>query len=414
MRPCTNELLRLKKPTLKRSKASDNETGHNSFDLMPSVLKLALLFLSLVTVIAQPAAAAGTDDDSTSAVLLSPDQGEALAVFALQSEKRIRSKPDCSHLVHQLYARAGLIYPYEDSRVLYLGSTDFQRVKKPQAGDLVVWLGHVGIVLSTEEKTFISSVHSGILTETWMAPHWVRRGHPRFYRYRIGPEADMNLLAKIMGNETQQTDTWTNARSGTGEELPSPAETRESDGVEQQIDTLSPQNARSMSESGHDSNSIVALINQRQMPSKRQIAVAMIEGSKAHARRLMEGETLDVVRPFAIFSRLEVEKIKIKHEKGWVTFRLSETMSQENGRILPARTTERELAISRRNDGFWVISDPQGRTYLPEEHALEVFEHQTALFLRQAPNSSNTRVIVKTLDRLYDQQPGAPQQAAIR
>ena len=386
---------------------------------MPSALKFALLFLSLVTVIAAPAAAAGTDDDSKSTALLSPDQGEALAAFAARSEKRIRSKPDCSHLVHQLYARAGLIYPYEDSRVLYRGVSDFQRVKTPQAGDLAVWLGHVGIVLSREEKTFISSVRSGILVESWMAPHWVRHGHPRFYRYRIGPETDMQLLAKVMDDETQQPDTRTSARNATGIEraapsLPTIAEAQESDGQEQEVGPSSPQNARSMNGSEHDSNSIVALINQRELPNKRQIAAAMVEGSKAHARRLMEGETLDVVRPLAIFSRLEVEKIKIKNEKGWVTLRLRETMSQEDGRILPARTTERELAISLRNDGFWVISDPQGRTYLPAEQALEIFEHQTALFLRQAPNSSNTRMIVKALDRLYDQQPGPPQQAAIR
>lgn len=382
---------------------------------MRFALKFALLFLSLVTVIAEQAAAAGTEDDSTSAVLLSPDQGDALAVFAARSEKRIRSKPDCSHLVHQLYARAGLIYPYEDSRVLYRGVNDFQRVKTPQAGDLVVWVGHVGIVLSPEEKTFISSVRSGILAESWMAPHWVRHGHPRFYRYRIGPETDTKLLAKVMDDETQLPDTRTSAGS---QELPSPSlpamtEARESDGQQQETEP-SPQGARSINESGHDSNSIVALINQRQMPSKRQIVAAMIEGSKAHVRRLLEGETLEVAHPFAVFSRLEVEKIKIKHDKGWVTFRLMEAMSQEEGRILPARSTERELAISRRNDGLWVISDPQGGTYLPQEQALEVFEHQTALFLRQAPNSSSTRVIVKALDRLYDQQPRPPQQAAIR
>ncbi len=386
---------------------------------MRSALKLALLFLSLVTVIAKPAAAAETGEDSTSTVLLSPDRGEALAAFAARSEKRIRTKPDCSHLVHQLYAHAGLIYPYEDSRVLYRGVSDFQRVKTPQAGDLVVWLGHVGIVLSREEKTFISSVRSGILIESWMAPHWVRHGHPHFYRYRIGPETDLNLLAKVMDDKTQQPDTRTSARSAAGTEPPSPAlptiaEAHEPVGQEQETELSSPQNARNMNGSEHDSNSIITLINQRQMPNKRQIAAAMVEASKAHARRLTEGETLDVVRPFAVFSRLEVEKIKVKHEKGWVTFRLNETMSQESGRILPARTTEFEFTISRRNDGFWVISDPQERTYLPAEQALEIFEHQTALFLRQAPNSSNTRVIVKALDRLYDQQPGPPQQAAIR
>jgi len=170
---------------------------------MRSSLKFVLLFLCLLTAMAGPAAKAEADDYGNT-VLVSPDQGEALAAFALQSERRIRSKPDCSHLVHLLYARAGLIYPYEDSRVLYHGISDFQRVKTPQAGDLVVWLGHVGIVLSPEEKKFISSVHSGILTESWTAPHWVRRGRPRFYRYRIGPETDINLLAKIMGDETPQ------------------------------------------------------------------------------------------------------------------------------------------------------------------------------------------------------------------
>lgn len=389
-----------------------------SFDLMRSALKLALLFLSLLPLIAATMTRAETDDDSTAAVLLSPDQGEALAAFAVRSEKRIRSKPDCSHLVHQLYGRAGLIYPYEDSRVLYRGISDFQRVKTPQAGDLVVWLGHVGIVLSTEEKTFISSVRSGILSESWVAPHWVHRGHPRFYRYRIGPEADMNLLAKIMGDETEGAASQISARNRNGAELPSPAlpattETHEPNGLEEKSEPLSPQNARGMNEGSHDSNSVVALVNQHSVPSKRQIAAALMESSKAHARRLMDDETLDVTRPFVAFSRVEVEKIKIKHESGWVTLRLTETMSQEDGRILPAKTTERDLAIFHRNDGVWVISDPQQRTYLHEDQALEVFEHQTELFLRQAPNSSSSRIVVKALDRLYDQQPDT-RQAAIR
>src|SRR5438270_9963079 len=151
---------------------------------MRSVLKLGLVFLCLLTAIGGGVARAETDDDSSAALLVSPEQGEALAAFALQSERRIHLKPDCSHLVHLLYARAGLIYPYEDSRVLYRGISDFKRVKMPQAGDLAVWLGHVGIVLSPEEKTFLSSVGSGVITESWTAPHLVRRGPPRFYRYR--------------------------------------------------------------------------------------------------------------------------------------------------------------------------------------------------------------------------------------
>jgi hypothetical protein len=386
---------------------------------MRSAFKLGLVVLSLLTPIVGPAARAAAADDYAGTVLLSPEQGEALAGFAAQSEKRIRSKPDCSHLVHLLYARAGLIYPYEDSRVLYRGVSDFMRVKNPQPGDLAVWLGHVGIVLSPEEKTFLSSVRSGILTESWTAPHWARSGQPRFYRYRIGPEADMKLLAKIMDEDTPlPTETRSSARSATTSQLPSSA-TRtiadsNADASQQELTESAQQDTKNTDEGGHDSGSIVATIIQRQMPSRRQISAAILESSRNHATQLIGGETLDVAHPFSIFSRLEVKRIKIKHENGSVTLQLRETMCQEDGRILPARTMERELTIFRRSDGVWVISDPRERTYLVEEQALQIFERQAAIFLQRAPNSSNTRIVVKTLDRLYDQQPDTPQRAAIR
>ncbi len=375
---------------------------------MRSALKLGLLFLCLLTALGGRVARAETDDDSSATVLVSPEQGEALAAFALQSERRIRPKPDCSHLVHLLYARAGLIYPYEDSRVLYRGVSDFKRVKTPQAGDLAVWLGHVGIVLSPEGKTFLSSVRSGIITESWTSPHWVRRGRPRFYRYRIGPDADMNLLAKIMNDETLPHE---------GVPLPSSATQAtmgsQADGLQEERSDSSVQDARDTSESGRDSASIVAIIDQRPMPSRWDIAAAMMENSKARAHQLIAGETLDLARPFSVFSRLEIKKINVKHGRGWVTLNVSEAMSQEDGRILPARTTEHELAIVRRSDGDWVISDPQERTYLTEKDALETFERQAEISLRVAPNSSSARLAVKALDRLYDQQ-GPPQRAAIR
>src|SRR6476620_5583077 len=225
---------------------------------MRSALKLGLVFLCLLSAISGRAARAATDDDSAATVLVSPEQGEALAAFALQSERRIRPKPDCSHLVHLLYARAGLIYPYEDSRVLFRGVSDFQRVKTPQAGDLAVWMGHVGIVLSPQEKTFLSSVRSGIITESWAAPHWVRRGRPRFYRYRIGPDADMNLLARIMNDDTPpQIESRSSGRNGNGVPLPSSATqataTGQTDGLQQERTDASAQNARDTNESDNDS-----------------------------------------------------------------------------------------------------------------------------------------------------------------
>jgi hypothetical protein len=380
---------------------------------MRFALKFALLFLCLLAAFDGPRAKAADDYGNT--VLVSPEQGEAVAAFALQSERRIHPKPDCSHLVHLLYARAGLIYPYEDSRVLYRGISDFQRVKTPQPGDLAVWLGHVGIVLSPEEKTFLSSVRSGILTESWTASHWARRGRPRFYRYRIGPEADMNLLAAIMGdNSRPQMEARNSSRIPPPVQLPSSATQAIADSDADRSQPERTESSQQDIKNADESGSMVATIIQRQMPSRRQIAAAILESSRARATQLIGGETLDVARPFSVFSRLEVKRIKIKHENGSITLQLNETMCQEDGRILPARTMERELSISRRSDGVWVISDPRERTYLVEEQALEIFERQAALFLQRAPNSSNTRIVVKTLDRLYDQQSGTPQRASIR
>jgi hypothetical protein len=158
--------------------------------------------------------------------------------------------------------------------------------------------------------------------------------------------------------------------------------------------------------------SIVATISQRQTPNKRQISAAFLESSNARARRFIGSESLDLANPFSVFERVEVEKINIKHESGWITLRVSEALCQEAGKVLPGKTTERVLSIVRRNGGMWVISDPQDRTYLAQENALQIFERQAELFLRLVPNSSNTRTIVKALDLLYDKQAASLQRAA--
>lgn len=367
-----------------------------------------------------PVAKAQADDDSGNSVLVSADQGQALADFALRSGRRIRPKPDCSHLVHLLYARAGLIYAYEDSRVLYRGVNDFEREKTPQPGDLVVWLGHVGIVLSPEENTFLSSVHSGILTESWTATHWVHRGRPRFYRYRIGPAANMNLLAAIMGDTSPaQNENHGDVPSSASAQLSLPVTDQagiEDDGLQAKRDDPSGYDALRdpRLDEGSHFGSIVAVLAQRQTPGRQQIAAAIMESSKARARRLIGGETLNLDLPVTVFDRLEVEKIKMNRENGRITLRLSETLSQEAGRSLSSGTRERELSIVRRSDGVWAVVDPQARTYISHADALSVFVRQAELFLQHAPNSSGARAVVKVLDHLYDQEVAGPQRAAIR
>jgi hypothetical protein len=91
---------------------------------------------------------------------------------------------DCSHFVQYLYEQAGLYYDYAPSRVLYGGMEPFKRVRYPEAGDVIVWRGHVGVVVDPEEGTFLSAVDSGVKTQSYKSGYWKRRGQPHFLRYR--------------------------------------------------------------------------------------------------------------------------------------------------------------------------------------------------------------------------------------
>jgi hypothetical protein len=76
---------------------------------------------------------------------------------------------------------------------LYLGIQNFVRVKRPQPGDLIVWRGHVGIVVSPDDHSFYSSVRTGLRTEYYDIPAWRKRGPVRFYRYVDPTPADLAL-----------------------------------------------------------------------------------------------------------------------------------------------------------------------------------------------------------------------------
>jgi cell wall-associated NlpC family hydrolase len=114
---------------------------------------------------------------------------------------------DCSHLVHQIYQRAGLPYDYAPSRDLYDGVDAFRRVYHPLAGDIVVWRGHVGIVVNPDERSFLSALRSGVKVSDYATQYWKRRGQPRFYRYALTdgqvPDWSRNVIAGQASAESE-------------------------------------------------------------------------------------------------------------------------------------------------------------------------------------------------------------------
>ncbi len=114
---------------------------------------------------------------------LTSDERLAVIASALDSKTPRRAERDCSHLVHAIYERAGFPYSYADSDDIYAGVEGFQRVSKPQPGDVIVWHGHMGIVIRPSRHVFFSFLHAGPGIDDYKSQYWTGRGEPRFYRY---------------------------------------------------------------------------------------------------------------------------------------------------------------------------------------------------------------------------------------
>lgn len=112
-------------------------------------------------------------------------EGAAIIEHARQNSSQIDPEEDCSHLVHDIYDLAGLHYTYAPSTDLYRGVESFERVRTPQPGDLIVWRGHVGLIVNPGEHSFYSSLSTGPKVDTYDSPVWRRRGPARFFRYLL-------------------------------------------------------------------------------------------------------------------------------------------------------------------------------------------------------------------------------------
>jgi len=153
-----------------------------------------LITLLYIPVGTQTAPISQQQDDITNR-LASRLEGETIVEAAWDLRRGLTPKPDCSHFVNAIYEHAGVDYDYASSREIFDGVDGFQRVYRAQPGDLVVWQGHMGIVIDADEHTFYSSVNKGFAIEDYRSAYWVSRGRPRFYRYLIDQDHSERLLA---------------------------------------------------------------------------------------------------------------------------------------------------------------------------------------------------------------------------
>jgi len=146
--------------------------------------KRALSFFLLCLLVTPAALAQESQHRATGPRPLTRHEGSAIVRAALDFRHHA---PDCSHLVHALYERAGFPYDYAPSSDLYVGIDEFRRVVNPQPGDLTVWRGHAGIVINPAQHSFFSMLSSGPGVDSWDSPYWTQWGRPHFFRYLKQP-----------------------------------------------------------------------------------------------------------------------------------------------------------------------------------------------------------------------------------
>jgi hypothetical protein len=283
------------------------------------------------------------------------------------------SETDCSHLVHDIYEQAGFPYEYVSSRELYVGSTNFTRVRVPQAGDLVVWRGHVGIVIDPQQHSFFSFVSSGPDTQFYDSPYWRARGMARFFRYVTDKplHADRTLEA-VDHPDRKPLQVQGDNRSSEHHppsELSTPVPTRASHPV--------PAADTSSSTPVETPREIVLQVAGKN-PSAEEVVAAFVEMNQHFGESLRTGSLNSPGKSIVVYRELRVLAVRIKGKRGTALVRiesLAAPADTQTGSQLHWREESLEFEKTKRG---WVMSPLKDAAYVNREVALRVLSVRLA------------------------------------
>jgi hypothetical protein len=307
--------------------------------------------------------------------VLTSDEGLAL-VEAITAHRttllRHGRKPDCSHLVNDVYSLAGFPYFYAKSSDLYRGHPSFVRVKSPQPGDLIVWRGHVGLVTDPRQHLFYSSLRSGLDVEDYTSSYWTRHGTPRFYRYRI--MNDQPYLRAGAGERERVADA--NFKT-----LPA----RQSD--ESNEESLS--NDGSGSDSVGAEDFVAAGINSsvpanilvtggRDKPTVEQVSESLSRMSQSWSTAADARSLLRSPSTIVIFTELQVNRLQFKGNRGWAYVKVDSSAYMHGGQLEKTVVHAEEHWEMTRSKSGWTMLLPRGIVYLSRREAARIFAQHLA------------------------------------
>ena len=281
------------------------------------------------------------------------------------------SETDCSHLVHDVYEQAGFPYDYVTSRELYIGSTNFTRVRAPQPGDLIVWRGHVGIVIDPKQHSFFSFVRSGPDTLFYDSPYWRSRGIARFFRYVTEKPLRSGRTLEATRHPDQQ---------------PLPAAGRSSEnrppsGLPKPI----PASASNSAPAGKSSSPTTLEIPRELVlqvagknPSPDEVAAAFLEMNRDSGESLRTRSLNNLANSIVIYREVRVSALQIKGKRGTALIQI-ESFGAPADRQTGAQPhwKEQPLEFEKTKRG-WEMSPIQDISYVKREVALQVLSARLA------------------------------------
>jgi hypothetical protein len=338
---------------------------------------------------AGPASAQVADlpqDKPSATRLLTVAEGRSIADAAIQQEQPESGTQDCSHLIHEIYGNAGFDYPYASSFELFAGDENFVRVRYPRAGDLIVWPGHVGIVVDPLQHSFSSLVSTGFDIQDYESPYWKSRGRARFYRYKV-PNAAVLTAAKIPASRPAANP---NRPPGAGTLIEERAAERNpafstptkpaSERATLIYGPMAPEEAPDAAEASAPfeipTSTIVAAGSKP--PTREEVAEGISELTDANGNLLRKDDPFHAPSPVVIVEQFSVVKVEIKRDHGWARLQVESRVSINGGAIQRKPRREDVRWELRRVPAGWEVVTPQDRTYVPHDVAVKHLAAQLA------------------------------------
>lgn len=283
------------------------------------------------------------------------------------------SETDCSHLVHDIYEQAGFPYEYVGSRELYIGSMNFIRVRVPQAGDLVVWRGHVGIVIDPQQHSFFSFVSSGPDTQFYDSPYWRSRGIVRFFRYVTDKALHAGRALEAADHpdhkplQVQGDDRSSQNRPPS--ELPEPVPVRASHAVPA-ADTTSSTTVETPRE--------IVLQVAGKNPSPEEVLAAFVDMNQDSGESLRTGSLDGPGKSIVVYRELRVLAVQIKGKRGTALVRIESLAPPADTQTSSQLRWRKESLEFEKTKRGWVMSPLKNAPYVSREVALRVLSVRLA------------------------------------